>query len=550
MNFSIERPQLLLLFLLLIPIYLVIHGLFKNLKNALFAFQNSADSKHANKLKLRIEGRVIFWGLSFICMVLALCGISWGTENVPVQKSGTSVCFVFDISYSMNAEDAGNSVETVSRLEAVSRYASSLLQPLNGSAISAVIAKGDGYVAVPLTEDFNSVSNLIDSLAPTMISAAGSSLGKGIQAAVKSFPGQSSSKPTILLFTDGDETDSGLEKAVLDAARHGFSVVLLGFGSEEEIEITAGDGETKVMTALRSTHLAEIADHAETELASAGTGRLVWYISASQRGSAAAIVNLIRQSYAGADNSADAPEKTVSYELKPVDRSPMFMWIGIACFAVGFFFAELSLNIRRAKHSVAAIIFVSVLFTSCEGSLKDAGSILSNKILWHRGEYRKATEGFLELMEKSENGENSVLHQYAQFGLATSYLMQGESQAALSKYEEILGTASPEILFAANYNAGIIAFENGDFDYAAEYFKNALIADSSSIDAKVNYELSRRQGAGQGTGSESTAAESPKNAADSSSVMENAIFSIIKESEKNRWNNTQQQDNSTSVIDY
>lgn len=49
-------------------------------------------------------------------LILAFAGFSWGTYLEPVQKSGTAVSLVFDISYSMNAEDAPGGM---TRLEAV-----------------------------------------------------------------------------------------------------------------------------------------------------------------------------------------------------------------------------------------------------------------------------------------------------------------------------------------------------------------------------------------------------------------------------------------------
>ena len=83
-------------------------------------------------------------------IILAYSKISWGSYLVPVQKSATSVSFVFDISNSMLAKDGYNGT---TRLESSAVYAKKLLEKMENNSVSVVIAKGDGVVAIPITED-------------------------------------------------------------------------------------------------------------------------------------------------------------------------------------------------------------------------------------------------------------------------------------------------------------------------------------------------------------------------------------------------------------
>ena len=133
----------------------------------------------------RIALRTVCFCLAWVCLVLAVLGVSWGSSTVAVQKNGAAVSMVFDISHSMAATDSAGGT---SRLEASAAFAQVLLEHLDDVLVNVVLVKGDGVVALPLTHDFDAVRTLLDSLAPEFMTAAGSSLGRGIKAAARSFP--------------------------------------------------------------------------------------------------------------------------------------------------------------------------------------------------------------------------------------------------------------------------------------------------------------------------------------------------------------------------
>ena len=83
-------------------------------------------------------------------IICALAGISWGANLIPVQKNGKAVSMVFDISYSMEAQDAP---ESMTRLEAAANYAKEILKKIPDVRVSVVLSKGKGTIAIPLTED-------------------------------------------------------------------------------------------------------------------------------------------------------------------------------------------------------------------------------------------------------------------------------------------------------------------------------------------------------------------------------------------------------------
>jgi len=123
-----------------------------------------------------------------------------------------------------------------------------------------------------------------------------------------------------------------------------------------------------------------------------------------------------------------------------------------------------------------------------------------------RGRYNEA----IELYQKALNYENASA--YAEYGLGLALYSVDETETALKRYEnsqkilEMLSKKDPEryapdpssgrrplhreLRFRNHYNSGIIFFEEGEYESAADSFREALRIDSKRIEAKRNLELS------------------------------------------------------------
>lgn len=535
MNFSVENP---VSFYLLIPVVLALVfvvarylRLKKNICGRFFEFKNGSF-----RISVCFWSRTFFRFLSGICIVLALAGISFGTDSVPVQKNGKAVSFVFDISYSMEAKDAPGGI---SRLQAASSYAGELLDRMDGCAVSAVIAKGDGLTVVPLTEDFQSVRNLIENLSPLLMTSEGTSLGNGIKAAVSSFPEQSSAASFIWLFTDCEETDNSLQASLSESLKAGIPVVIIGFGSERESEVFAGDGITKVKTALRSGSIEKmISSLKEKIVLSKRKGPLpsVVYIDASQMGSAAAILKML---------DLNSLQSSVSYEVQNIQRYGFFISLAILFILASFFFGELDIAGGKKK-LISSVSTVSLVFllTGCSPRFNDGIKIFEGKLAWSKQDYQNAIGDFLETASNAELRKDTLVEQYAVFGLGSTYLMQGETDAALKRFSQVYEASPDKIKFAILYNSGIIAHRNGDYKAAADFFKKAILIDGSSINAKINLELSLRETLEHSRESAQELVPLSENKEDLN--VQNALYSIIREDEKQQWKNMQKDSERTS----
>lgn len=520
-SLSIRRPFALLV---IIPVLVVTLFSFFRFRSLCSVFEQ--EGRH---VKLKFFFKKTFVALSMICFIIAYAGVSWGCRAVPVQKRGCAVSFVFDISYSMMARDEGGRT----RLEAASEYAGALLDRMSGFSVSVVLAKGDGILAVPLTDDFGAVRSLIGALHPSLMTAKGSSPGKGVEVALSSFPGQSSEAPYIWLFTDGEETDAALSAALSKAAASGISISIVGFGSDDGAEVLAGGEGESVHSSLRADSLAGLT-------AAAPLKGYVSFLRASDRSSAYRILESLK-------GGAGSTEERLSYEVQQVERYNLFIWLGLVFLVCSYIFGELNLTEKKKSfYALLGLQSICFMFTGCSVDFSDRMRLLGGSLEWNRKEYQNATADFLSVIESAESRGDDETVMYAVFDLATTYLMLGEDGAASARFEELAGDLPDNLRFALLYNLGILAHRNGNYPAAAEFFKEALLIDGGSVDAKVNLELSLVGGEGRGAGGDMQ----PVMESGHEGALESAIYSIIREQEEGQWKNMRKEEPSGDSLDF
>ncbi len=543
MSLEVAYPKAFFGLLLLIPAMLFTFSRYTTTIKVLADHNNVYRSEESfRRFRLRFMLRTIFRGLAWVMLILAIAGISWGTRAVTVQKSGTSVAMVFDISYSMEARDTP---DRETRLQTAAEYAERLLDRMEGSSVSVTLAKGNASCVIPMTEDFESIKTLLSALSPKLMESEGSSLGSGIEAAMNSFPSQSAAFSTIWLFTDGEETDGQFSQALNKAARNAIPVTIIGIGdSSRTTTAVAGDGITKVSTALREDKIKaamESVTRKTTGSAANNTIPSVTYLNYSQAGSAVRLLNSLNMK---ANSSSD--QATIAYEIQSVKRTNLFIIFAIIFFVLSVFFGEFDAGGRKRmlRNSAFSLIAVMMMFTGCSKRFANGVDLLNGRVSWSRANYSSAISRYITLDQEGELTDDQLIMDYATFGLATTYLMQDESDAALKKYAQISDKAPDSIKFGVLYNSGIIAHRRGDYEEAAEYFKQALLINSSSQAAKINLELSLEENSLRKNSQEKESLEEKTVSQDSKSGAdyENSLYSLIRENELNQWKNRQQQE--------
>ena len=476
--------------------------------------------------------------IAFIFLLLAHSGLTWGTYLVPVQKSGHSVAMVFDISNSMLAKDCpGNT----SRLNAASLYAKKLLSKMEGVPVAVVLAKGDGVAAIPLTDDSAMVESLLDVMSPSLMTVPGSSIGRGILRAKETFQTNFSSAGRIWVFTDGEETDSQLAPALLECQKAGIPVSIIGFGSETESPVLAGDGKTQVMTALRKNRIERAISEASSKYRFFNNQENLIYVDSLEKGSAVQLLSQLR--FGPTENLI------TSYEEKPVPRYKLFLSLAVILLIFSYISTEFNFqrffNNSKPFAKAATALFISLL-CSCSSQTTN---IFKGTISFHQKKYRHAVSCFMEASENAAVNNNPINQGFALYDLGTAYIMLGEDTAALEQFNNISEEAPANVRYSAYYNAGVLAWRNSDFEEAKNYFKKALEIDSSRIDAKINLELSMQQSQAKGHQNQSNQIQASQEES-SPQNLEKAVFEHIKENDQKQWKNSESENSSNLAEDF
>ena len=203
-------------------------------------------------------------GLAWLISALALSGPSW--EQLPDNSfsSKDSRVLVLDLSTSMLAEDLKPNRLTQARFRL-----SDILDSAEEGQTGLVAFAGDAYVVSPLTNDTNTISNMLPALRPDIIPVEGSRPEIGLEMAADLLTRAGLSRGEILLIADsGSRAATDLAGKL---AQQGIYTSVLGVGTTQGAPIPSGDGF--VSDAGGNIVVARLQRDALQAIASAGGGK-------------------------------------------------------------------------------------------------------------------------------------------------------------------------------------------------------------------------------------------------------------------------------------
>ena len=157
---------------------------------------------------------------------LGLAQPRWGEAQEMVERKGVDIVFVLDSSLSMSAEDV-----TPSRLYVAKAVVRSLVRSLPGNRVALVQAEGEGVVMSPLTVDSAIIDLLLDTAIAGSLPRPGTGLAHGLDLALALFPEESEKHRVLILLSDGEDHEGGLEKRLRGLEEAGVVVHCLGIGT-------------------------------------------------------------------------------------------------------------------------------------------------------------------------------------------------------------------------------------------------------------------------------------------------------------------------------
>lgn len=178
--------------------------------------------------------------LAVVFLVLALARPQWGFTWEEVKQKGLDIVVAIDTSKSMLAEDI-----TPNRLARAKLAALDLMQRAKSDRLGLVAFAGSAFLACPLTIDDAVFRQSLEGLSTNTVSEGGTAVAEAIETALTAFKEDDNHK-VLVLFSDGEDHDSGALEAAQKAAQAGMRIFTVGIGSTEGelLRIKGANGTT------------------------------------------------------------------------------------------------------------------------------------------------------------------------------------------------------------------------------------------------------------------------------------------------------------------
>lgn len=169
------------------------------------------------------------WTGVWALLVLAMAGPRWDFTDVQLFRPGTNLLVLFDISRSMNVADV-----QPNRLARARQEMEDLLGQSRGIRVGLIGFASIAHVVSPVTEDLNGIRRILSALDTSLVQLQGSRLLFALERAEELLLGQpKDSVNSLLIITDGDFDEPGLEQRLREFADLGVRVHVLGVGTPE-----------------------------------------------------------------------------------------------------------------------------------------------------------------------------------------------------------------------------------------------------------------------------------------------------------------------------
>src|SRR5438034_7548368 len=164
--------------------------------------------------------------LAVACALLALARPQWGFDWEEAKQRGLDIVVAIDTSRSMLAEDVRPHRLSRARLAALD-----LMKLAKSDRLALVPFAGTAFLQCPLTLDEQAFRQSVEALEVGIIPQGGTALSEAIETALAAYKEDADNYKILVLFTDGEDHDSGAVEAAEKAAKAGLKVFTVGVGT-------------------------------------------------------------------------------------------------------------------------------------------------------------------------------------------------------------------------------------------------------------------------------------------------------------------------------
>ncbi len=428
--------------------------------------------------------------LAAVCLILALARPQWGFDWEEAKQRGLDIVIAIDTSKSMLAEDIAPN-----RLARAKLSALDLMQQARSDRLGLVAFAGSAFLQCPLTVDDVAFRQSVESLDVNTIPQGGTALAEAIQTAMTAFK-EGENYKVLVLFTDGEDHDSGALEAAKKAAQAGLQIFTIGIGSAEGelLPIKDGKGRTDY---VRDEQGNVVKSHLNESLLQdiARTSAKGFYLPL--RGAKTMDV-LYAQGLAPLPKSESEAKLVKRYHER-------FHWplaLAIVLLAAEILFPERKREARTrlatgelAGRGLRQAVTVLLLVSVAASALGSSSSALRE---YKAGKYDQALKEYQQLLQR--RGEDPRLH----FNAGAAAYREKQFEEAAKQFDQAMTAADLKLQELAYYNQGNALYHLGQrnpdphkkteaWQKSLQDYESSLKLNPTDADAKFNHEYVKKK---------------------------------------------------------
>ncbi|MBU6152672.1 MAG: VWA domain-containing protein [Bdellovibrionales bacterium] len=392
--------------------------------------------------------KYVFLTIGLVFLALATARPQWGEREELIESRGMDVLFLLDLSNSMLAEDT-----PPSRLSRARTFIRSLLGNLGDDRVGIVSFAGKAFLTVPLTNDFDYVNEMAETVDPSAMSSQGTKIGEAIDVAIRAF--ERSAEDTrkqsraIVLISDGEDFGESALKSATRLKDFGAGFFTLSVGTLEGAPIPIRDDQGVLQTykkdELQKPILSKVNRPLLAKIAQAGGGSHLELINPDD---AAYQVGRALKSF-----TRDDVKKRM--ETIKIDRFQHFLILAIL-----FLFLHLFTGYKKANLPGLGLLVLAFLpgFQSRAESIGSYWQSRKGAEQYRAGKYDESSQSYSKALETDPD------HAILSFNEGTALAQTENKEAAAERLrtatKKALSLGDFETAAKALYNEGVLHQQN------------------------------------------------------------------------------------------
>jgi Ca-activated chloride channel family protein len=255
--------------------------------------------------------------------IVALARPQWGSEVREINQEGLQVMVALDVSQSMLAQDI-----KPNRLARAKLEIADLMDRLDGDEIGLALFSGASFLQVPLTSDYVTALNYLDSANPQVISRPGTVIGDAIRTAADGFDPNLTSQKVLVLMTDGEDRETDPLAAAREVAGEDVLIYAIGFGTPDGQPVPETDARGDVLGYKTDEQgqvvLSKLDEQTLQEIASVGQGQ--YYRATADGRELDALLAEI--------DTLQTAQLESRYDTRHIDRFQIFLALALAALII------------------------------------------------------------------------------------------------------------------------------------------------------------------------------------------------------------------------